>query len=276
MLVQFERIISRVHAYTYRMVDWGRQRPVLRSGGDEAGTEPKEHGAALTPFACPGESVVTLSAAPRLYEDEHLISVNKLVAAPTQVNRTGSIAPASVGQLYDVHRLDTPVSGVVLYARTRTVATRLSAMFRRGEIRKTYWAAVESPPEPYAGELEHYLVHRHKENRSVWYGRPMPGGKRCVCRYTTIGESDRYWFVELHPESGRTHQLRVQLSAIGCPVKGDRKYGARRGNRDRMIHLHARELSFRHPILEHPISIVAAPPADPVWDTLTEQLDRAV
>ncbi len=204
-----------------------------------------------------------------------MIAVNKLVAAPTQVNRPGSVAPISVGTLYDVHRLDTPVSGVVLYARTRTLAAGLSEILRRGEVRKTYWAAVESPPDPPAGRLVHYLVHRHKENRSLWYNEPTPGGKRCVCSYTTIGASDRYWFVELNPESGRTHQLRVQLSAIGCPVKGDRKYGARRGNRDRMIHLHARELSFRHPILGHPINIVAAPPEDRVWDSLQEQFKRA-
>lgn len=217
-----------------------------------------------------------MSAAARLYEDEHLIAVNKLAAAPTQANRPGSIAPVSAGPLYDVHRLDTPVTGVVLYARTRTVAARLSEMFRAGDICKTYWAAVESPPNPRAGVLEHYLVHRHRENRSVCYGEPMPGGKRCVCRYTTIGASERYWFVELSPETGRTHQLRVQLAAIGCPVKGDRKYGARRGNRDRMIHLHARGLSFRHPIIDQPIDIVAPLPSDPVWDTLSRQLNRAM
>lgn len=213
-----------------------------------------------------------------LYEDEYLIAVNKHVPAATQVNANGSLASAirnnagdPAGRLFDVHRIDTPVTGIVLYARTKKSARLMSEAFSGDGVNKRYWAAAEKCPSPEAGTLENYLLHDRENNRSICVPKERPGARYCETGYSTIGASESYCFLELTPRTGRTHQIRAQLHAAGCPIKGDRKYGAKRGNRNRLIHLHAGELEFNHPVTGDTLLITAEPPEDPLWRFFVEQ-----
>ena len=215
-----------------------------------------------------------------LYEDNHLIAVQKLPRDIVQADETGDETLADkvkeyIKQKYNkpgdvflgiVHRLDRPVGGVVIFARTSKALSRLNKMFQDKEIQKTYWAVVEDKPDEMEGTLTHFLKKDQEKNKSRAYPEAVKGGKMCELDYKVMGRSKNYYYLEIKPKTGRHHQIRVQLSAIGCVIKGDVKYGGKRTNRDGSIHLHARKLEFIHPVKKEPIVIVADPPKDPLWD----------
>lgn len=221
-----------------------------------------------------------------LYEDNHIIAVSKTCNEIVQGDKTGDEPLLEVVKRYikekyqkpgEVflglpHRLDRPTSGVVLFARTSKALTRLNAMFQTHEaIHKTYWAIVANAPQPAEGRLVHYLRRVEKENKSYLAKPGSAGAKEARLSYKTIAHSDRYHLLEIHLETGRHHQIRCQLAAIGCPIKGDLKYGAPRSNPDGGISLHAREISFIHPVSKLPITITAPVPDDALWRALTEK-----
>jgi 23S rRNA pseudouridine1911/1915/1917 synthase len=215
-----------------------------------------------------------------LYEDNHIIAINKPAGALVQGDKTGDSPISDAVKLYikekydkpgDVylgvtHRIDRPVSGVLLYARTSKALTRLNEMFRTKEIQKTYWAVVQNKPPKDEDHLVHWLKKNEAKNMSYASLTETKGSLKCELDYKWIGSSDNYYLLEINPHTGRHHQIRVQLSTIGCPIKGDVKYGARRGNKDASIHLHARKIEFIHPVKLTPVSITAeVPQNDPVW-----------
>ena len=218
-----------------------------------------------------------------VYEDNHVIIVNKSSSEIVQGDKTGDKplsetvkeyikeAYAKPGNVFlgVVHRLDRPVSGLVLFARTSKALPRLNDMFRNGEVRKTYWAIVkDAPPQP-SGTLEHWLVRNEKQNKSYAYDREVPNSKKAILNYRVIGRSDNYYLLEVDLKTGRHHQIRCQLAKMGCPIKGDLKYGAKRSNPDGSISLHARSISFTHPVSKKPIEAVAPVPEDNLWQSLT-------
>ncbi len=221
-----------------------------------------------------------------LYEDNHLIAVNKRWGEIVQADQTGDTPLAArvadylkqrcgkPGRAFVgvIHRLDRPTSGVVLFARTGKALSRMNAAFRERAVRKTYWAAVSQPPPQPEGTLVHYLLRDAEKNKSFAYDRPRRGALKASLSYRLIASSDRYHLLEIALDTGRHHQIRSQLQAIGCPIRGDLKYGARRSNPGGGIHLHARSLALSHPVGGRPITIVAPPPADPVWDALVAAL----
>lgn len=206
------------------------------------------------------------------FEDKHLLVVNKPPGIGVQADKTGDdslldLAEAHCRQtLHPVHRIDRPASGLVLLAKTKAAMAALSEQFRTRQVEKTYWAAVQqAPPEP-KGQLVHFLKKNEKTNRSVLVAEGDPGAERAELLYQLIGSSKHYHLLEIQLLTGRHHQIRAQLAAIGCPIKGDVKYGARRSNPDRSIHLHAKHLAFEHPVLGNIITLDVPPPAnDPVW-----------
>ena len=215
-----------------------------------------------------------------LYEDNHLIAVNKATSDIVQGDKTGDVTLADRVAAYlrqkhgkpgnvfvgVAHRLDRPVSGIVIFARTSKALERLNALFREGGVRKRYWAAVDARPPKDADSLVHWVTRNPEENKSYAAPRPLPGAREARLSYRLLAVLERYFFLEIDLETGRHHQIRAQLAAIGCHVKGDLKYGARRSNAGGGIHLHAREVSFEHPVRKTPLTIVAPPPRDPVWD----------
>lgn len=220
-----------------------------------------------------------------LYEDNHLIAVNKRVGDIVQGDKTGDEplseqVKAYIKEKYKkpgdvylgvVHRIDRPVSGVVLYARTSKAASRLSRAFQEREVKKTYWAIVRNRPEMEEDTLVHHLRKNESQNKSYATKAGSKGSKRCELHYSLIGLTDRYWLLEVRPITGRHHQIRAQLAAIGSPIKGDIKYGADRTNKDGGIHLHARALEFEHPVKKEPIVIEAPVPVDSLWKAVTSQ-----
>ncbi len=225
-----------------------------------------------------------VSAMDILYEDNHLIAVNKTCNEIVQGDKTGDtplvdLVKAYLKAKYNKpgavylglpHRLDRPTSGVVLFAKTSKALTRLNAMFgAHDQIRKTYWAICANCPQPMEGRLEHYLIRREEQNKSYLTKPDARGAKQALLNYRVIARSDRYYLVEVALETGRHHQIRCQLSAIGCPIKGDLKYGAARCNPDGGICLHARRIEFVHPVSHQPISITAPVPDDPLWHAIT-------
>ena len=214
-----------------------------------------------------------------LYEDNHLIVVNKSVSEIVQGDKTGDTPLcdtlkqwlkekyAKPGNVFVgvTHRLDRPVSGAVVFAKTSKALARLNEMFRKGEVRKSYWAIVQQAPEREADELTHYLVRNEKLNKSVAYDAPRPDAKQAVLAYRTVARGDKYTLLEVELKTGRHHQIRCQLAKIGSPIKGDLKYGARRSNPDGGISLHARRVTFVHPVSKQLIDIVAPVPDDPLW-----------
>ena len=215
-----------------------------------------------------------------LYEDNHLIAVNKLSGELTQGDKTGDeilpdLVKAYIAKKYNkpgavylgvIHRLDRPTSGVVVFARTSKALTRMNKLFVERKTEKTYWAMVEGTPEKTSDRLEHYLVRNPKQNKSYAHDHEVPHSKKAVLSYSTIAQLDRYTLLEIQLETGRHHQIRAQLSKIGCVIKGDLKYGAKRSNKDGSIHLLARALSFIHPVKKEPMLITAQPNLqDPVW-----------
>ena len=213
-----------------------------------------------------------------LYKNNQLIAFNKPAAIPVQSDKTGDKSMLDFAEIYTkskldlIHRLDRPVSGIVLFAKVKTALVSLNEQFKNRQVKKTYWAVVQNKPEKEEGRLEHYLVKNAKTNRSYASDEEKPGSKLATLNYRLLASIDRYHLLEIELESGRHHQIRVQLSAIGSPVKGDVKYGFRRGNKDRSIHLHGRKLVFIHPISKQKEEIVADPPEDVVWKALLEKL----
>ena len=214
-----------------------------------------------------------------LFEDNHLLAVNKKAGEIVQGDKTGDEAlneriKKYLKRKYNkpgdaflgiVHRLDRPTSGVVVFAKTSKGASRLSKQFREKEIRKTYLAITAVKPPQNSGTLTHYLKKNQKNNKSSAAKIPSPGRKQAVLDYTLIKTSDRYYLLEIKPVTGRHHQIRVQLSAEGMPIKGDLKYGFDRSNKDGSISLHAREIQFSHPTLKNTVTLTAPAPEDTLW-----------
>ena len=211
-----------------------------------------------------------------LYEDNHLLVVNKRCGDLVQPDPNGSSALENEVKAFIkerdakpfdvflgvVHRIDRPVSGAVLFAKTSKALVRLNEMLRKGEMHKRYWAIVENRPEYERGELTHYIVRDGRSNRSFCYASPKADAKEARLRYEVLGCSDRYTLVEVELLTGRHHQIRAQLSKIGCPIKGDLKYGAKRSNAGGGISLHSRSVAFLHPVRREPIEVVAGAPVD--------------
>lgn len=208
-----------------------------------------------------------------LWEDNYIIIFNKRVGEIVQGDKTGDeplseTLKAFIAQrdkkpgkvfLGVPHRLDRPVSGVTLFAKRTKSLERLNEAFREGEIDKRYWALVGKKPDPEAGELKHFVVRREKQNKSFAYDQSRPGAKEARLRYELVKATDRYFLLEIELMTGRHHQIRCQLAAIGSPIKGDLKYGAPRSNKDGGISLHARSISFTHPVHNTPVYAEATP-----------------
>lgn len=222
-----------------------------------------------------------------LYEDNHIIAVNKTCNEIVQGDKTGDtplseIVKAYIKDKYNkpgevflgvTHRLDRPTSGVVLFARTSKALTRLNEMFKSHEkIKKTYWAIVQNAPKQPQAKLENWLVRNEKQNKSYVAKPGTKDAKLAVLTYSTIATSDNYTLLEIQLETGRHHQIRCQLAAIGCPIKGDLKYGAKRSNPDGGISLHARKIAFIHPVSKQEICITAPVPNDKLWRAITHDL----
>lgn len=222
-----------------------------------------------------------------LYEDNHIIAVNKTCNEIVQGDKTGDtplseIVKAYIKDKYNkpgevflgvTHRLDRPTSGVVLFARTSKALTRLNEMFKSHEkIQKTYWAIVQNAPKQPQARLENWLVRNEKQNKSYVAKPRTKDAKLAVLTYSTIATSDNYTLLEIQLETGRHHQIRCQLAAIGCPIKGDLKYGAKRSNPDGGISLHARQIAFIHPVSKQKICITAPIPNNSLWRAITNEL----
>jgi 23S rRNA pseudouridine1911/1915/1917 synthase len=213
-----------------------------------------------------------------LYEDNHIIAINKKSGDIVQGDKTGD-APLSdfvkayikkkynkPGEVFlgTIHRLDRPTSGVVLYARTSKALTRMNEQFREKQVQKTYWAVVDNAPANDSGTLENYLLKNQKQNKS--YVTKGSDGKHAILDFKMLKKLDNFFHLEIKPKTGRHHQIRVQLAHIGCIIKGDLKYGAKRSNKDASIHLLAQKLEFIHPVKKESITIVAPAPKDSIWD----------
>jgi 23S rRNA pseudouridine1911/1915/1917 synthase len=221
-----------------------------------------------------------------IYEDNHILAVNKRPSEIVQGDKTGDEPMSEAlkryikdkynkpGEVYlgTVHRIDRPVSGIVLFARTSKALSRLNEMFRGKEIQKTYWAVVKNKPKAETGTLIHYLKKNEAKNMSKAYDQEQPGTSRCELDYQILYSSDNYHLLEINPHTGRHHQIRVQLAAMGCPIKGDLKYGFNRSNENGSIHLHARRVDLIHPVKKEPLQITADPPDDPLWNYFRKQL----
>ena len=223
-----------------------------------------------------------------VYEDNHLIIVSKAPSEIVQGDKTGDEpladkvkryikeAYAKPGRVFlgVVHRLDRPVSGLVIFAKTSKALARLNDMISKGEIAKTYWAVVAKRPELEEGELIHYLVRNEKQNKSYAHDREVPHSKRAVLHYRLLCCSQRYSLLEVELKTGRHHQIRCQLAKIGSPIRGDLKYGFARSNPDGSISLHARRISFIHPVSKQKIDVTAPPPKGNPWDAF--DIDRDI
>jgi Pseudouridylate synthases, 23S RNA-specific len=219
-----------------------------------------------------------------LYEDNHIIAVNKSVAEIVQVDKTGDkpldeLVKDYIKQKYQkpgevflgvVHRIDRPVSGVVLFARTSKALARLNVMFQEKSVEKIYWAIVKNKPSQPEGTLEHYIVRNTKTNKSYCHTNEVPGSRKAILHYRLIASSDNYHLLEINLETGRHHQIRCQLAAMGSPIKGDLKYGFSRSNKDAGISLHSRKVTFIHPVRDEQITIVAPVPDDKLWKTFLD------
>lgn len=214
-----------------------------------------------------------------VYEDNHIIIVNKAPGEIVQGDKTGDEPLVETlkkwlkekynkpGNVFCgvVHRLDRPVGGLVVFAKTSKALTRLNEMFRKGEVEKTYWALTRNQPEAPEARLEHYITTTERSNKSYASLTEKKNSKKAVLSYRLLGSSDRYHLIEVKLETGRKHQIRVQLSAIGCPIKGDLKYGDKRSNPDGSISLIARRVRFVHPVSGETIDVSAPLPSDPLW-----------
>lgn len=217
-----------------------------------------------------------------LHEDNHIIVINKRVGDIVQGDKTGDKPLSEVVKEYIkdkynkpgevflgvVHRLDRPTTGIVVFARTSKALTRLNEMFSNRETQKTYWAIVKNKPEKEQDTLIHFLKRNEKNNTSKAHIKEVPESKKASLEYKIIKTLDNYFALEINLHTGRHHQIRAQLSAIGCPIKGDLKYGFDRSNPDGGIHLHARKLNFTHPVSKEAIEIFAPTPKDAIWNSI--------
>lgn len=215
-----------------------------------------------------------------LYEDNHLIIVNKRPGDIVQGDKTGDIPLSEVvkeyikikydkpGNVYlgVVHRLDRPTSGIVLFAKTSKALPRLNKLFKEKDAKKTYWAIVKNTPPKQEDTLVHYMKRNPKQNKSYAHIKEVPDSKKAILDYRVLKSLNNYFLLEVDLQTGRHHQIRSQMSAIGCPIKGDLKYGFDRSNKDGSIHLHARKLVFEHPVKKEKMEIIAPLPKDPLWD----------
>lgn len=215
-----------------------------------------------------------------IYEDNHIIVVNKTASEIVQGDKTGDTPLSETVKQYlkekynkpgnvflgVTHRLDRPVSGLVVFAKTSKALSRLNDMFRNGEVKKTYWAIVRNRPQELEGELTNWLVRNEKQNKSYAYDKEVKDSKKAVLCYKTIGHSQNYHLLEVDLKTGRHHQIRCQLAKMGCPIKGDLKYGSPRSNPDGSICLHARRIAFVHPVSKESIEIEAPVPSGNLWN----------
>jgi 23S rRNA pseudouridine1911/1915/1917 synthase len=221
-----------------------------------------------------------------LYEDNHLIIVNKYPSEIVQGDKTGD-EPMSekikkyIKEKYNkpgevflgvAHRIDRPTSGAVIFARTGKALERINEMFRNKEIKKTYWAVVKNKPAKTQDTLVHYIVKDEAKNKSKAYTNEIKGSQKAIMEYRIASSSDRYHLLEIQLHTGRHHQIRAQLCAIGCSIKGDLKYGSERSNKDGSIHLHARSISFIHPVKKESLTITAPVPEDTLWKAFEEDM----
>jgi len=215
-----------------------------------------------------------------LYEDNHLIAINKRAGDIVQVDETGDESLEDkvkkyIAKKYNkpngaflgvMHRLDRPVSGIIMFAKTSKALERMNALFKSRDIHKTYYAVVRKRPHPENGNLVHWLLKNPQKNITKAYDHEVPGSMRSELNYKLIGELDGYYLIEVDPITGRPQQIRVQLSTLGCPIVGDNKYGYPRGSLRKSISLHARKLQFIHPIKKEPVLIIAPFPKDGFWE----------
>lgn len=223
-----------------------------------------------------------------IFEDNHLIAVNKQPGDIVQGDKTGDTPLSEWVKIYlknkynkpgnvfcgVIHRLDRPVSGIVLFAKTSKALSRMSESFREKEIRKTYWAVVKKMPPSQEGILLHYLLKDEKTNKSKAFAKEVKGSKLSELHYRLVVSGDHYHLLEIDPKTGRHHQIRVQLSSMGCPIKGDLKYGSERSNKDGSIHLHARKLEFVHPTTGEKIVLLAKVPQENLWKDLEAKAEK--
>ena len=223
-----------------------------------------------------------------LYEDNHIIIVSKRSGEIVQGDKTGDVPLSETVKQYIkdkyakpgnvfigvVHRLDRPVAGIVVFAKTSKALSRLNSMFRDGEVHKTYWAITKNCPQQTEGTLTDWLVRNEKQNKSYAYDHEVPNSKKAVLKYDIIGKSERYTLIEVQLMTGRHHQIRCQLARIGCPIKGDLKYGAPRSNTDGSISLLARGVEFVHPVSKKIISVTAPLPDDNLWQAIAPQTEN--
>jgi 23S rRNA pseudouridine1911/1915/1917 synthase len=224
-------------------------------------------------------STALLSPFTVIYEDNHLIIVNKASGVLVQGDQTGDrplldLVKAYIKEKYakpgevflgTVHRLDRPVSGLVVFARTSKALDRMNELFRSRQIQKIYWALVSKKPEPPQGTLVHWLVKNEAKNQTSAYRQEAPGSQRAELSYRLLAGQAQSFLLEVQPITCRPHQIRVQLASLSCPIIGDVKYGYPRANPDGSIHLHARQLSFVHPVRKEPIQVTAPLPEDAIW-----------
>jgi len=215
-----------------------------------------------------------------LYEDNHIIVINKLPSQIVQGDKTGDIPLSELVKDYIkkkynkpgkvflgvVHRLDRPVSGAVIFARTSKALARLNQMLQNKEIQKTYWAIVKNMPLELEADLVHYMIKDQQKNKSFCKSKPGKETKKAELHYKHIAGSDNYHLLEINLKTGRHHQIRAQLAKIGCPIKGDVKYGFDRPNPDQSIHLHAHQIAFMHPVKKENMMLIASPPNDSLWN----------
>lgn len=225
-----------------------------------------------------------------IYEDNHLIVVNKAPGEIVQGDKTGDEPLAETlkrwmkekyakpGNVFCgvVHRLDRPVGGLVVFAKTSKALSRLNEMFRDGKVHKTYWALSRNLPPAVSGELKGYIKAIEKSNKSLYSLTPKEGHKEARLRYRLLGSMERYHLIEVELLTGRKHQIRVQLASIGCPIKGDLKYGDKRSNPDGSISLIARHIEFVHPVSKEIISLTAPLPDEPLWQAAEEAASTGV
>lgn len=223
-----------------------------------------------------------------LYEDNHLIAINKEAGELVQGDESGDRTLADEVKDYlkrkynkpgnvflgIPHRLDRPTTGIVIYAKTDKALSRMTALFRTSDVKKTYWAIVDRCPEKKEGELVHYIVRNAANNKSFAYSKEKPGAKIARLSYRVLASSDNYHLLEIDLHTGRHHQIRAQLAALGIHIKGDLKYGAARSNPDGGICLHARRVTFTHPVKKEPVDIIAPPPGNTLWAYFLGQIEN--